>query len=58
MILHRNTDDGAGCEPGCDGGDKGDAGWQYKAAYESPDSGTGIDRGAVEAEQDTCLVRS
>ena len=57
MALHRDADDGAGCEPGGDGGHKGDARWQYKAAYESTDSGTGVDRGAVEAEQDTCLVR-
>jgi hypothetical protein len=56
-MLHRDTDDGAGCEPGGDGGDKGDAGWEDQAARESSDSGTGVDRGAVEAEQDTCLVR-
>ena len=44
VVLYCDADDGAGCEPGGDRGDKGYAGWQDEAACESADSGTGVDR--------------
>lgn len=56
-VLRRNADEGAGGEPGGEGGDESGACRQYQAADYAPDSGTGIYRGAVEAEHYACVVR-
>jgi hypothetical protein len=56
VVLRRSADEGAGGEPGREGGDESGAGGQYQAAGHAPDSGTGVYGGAVEAEHYACVA--